>query len=81
MVVNTLDEFGCMPHDDDDDVQFYPYNIWTVDKAAALTDEGVNTSVFVYLASDSHEFEIGIALHPKAAMKLAADLIRVAADA
>lgn len=82
MVTNTLDDAGCMPFEDeaDDEVEFFPYNIWTVDKAVALNDEGVNTSVFLYIASDTHEFELGIALHPKAAMKLAADLIRVAAD-
>lgn len=82
MVANTLDEFDHEPFDDDgDDVRFYPYNLWTVDKAVALGDDGVNTSVFLYLGSDNHEFELGIALHPKAALKLAADLIRVAVEA
>lgn len=81
MVANTLDDAGCFPMDNDDEVPFHAYNIWTVDKAVALTDEGVNSSIFLYLASDTHEWELGIALHPKAALKLAADLIRVAADA
>ena len=80
MVVNILDDAGCMPDDDDDDVEFFSYNIWTVDKAVALNDDGVNTSVFLYLASDTHEFELGVALHPKLAIKLAADLLNVAAD-
>jgi hypothetical protein len=82
MVANTLDEFQHESFDDNDDgVEFFPYNLWNVDKAVALGDDGVNTSVFLYLGSDSHEFELGIALHPKAAMKLAADLIRVAVEA
>ena len=82
MGASILAEFEHEPFDDDGDgVNFFPYNLWTVDKAVALGDDGVNTSVFLYLGSDAHEFELGVALHPKAALKLAADLIRVAVEA
>jgi hypothetical protein len=76
------------PWDDDEDdevtnfadTDLYPYNIFMVQRLVEVNPDGVSTSIVVFLGDSEHEAQVGLMLHPKTALQLAANIIEVAIE-
>lgn len=72
-----------MVEDSDDsfeDVEAFPYNQWCVQQLVSVDEDGVSNSVAVFLSCEFHEMKTVAILHPRMALKLAADMIMIAAN-
>lgn len=71
MVRRVMSEFDHIP--------MFEYNEWCVKQLVEVEEDGVTTRIVLFLRSDSHGESVGIILHPRAALKMGADIVLVAA--
>ena len=63
-----------------EDIEYIDFNEWMVQKLVSVDEDGVTTRVAIVVRSDNHERQLGLLLHPQAALRLGADMVIVAAN-
>jgi hypothetical protein len=63
------DDFGF------DDLPLTPFNVWCVQDVISVNEDGVDTSIVLYLASEQHDKKVAVLLDHYTAMLIARDLL------
>jgi hypothetical protein len=63
-----------------DDLPLMPFNVWCVQDVISVNEDGVDTSIVLYLASEQHDKKVAVLLDIQAAMLIARDLLSVGLD-